>query len=55
MARKEDRAALQVHDIGLLYCAMKPVKSAFKVMVGGGMGRTPILGSVIREFLPGST
>ena len=49
---KEDRAAIAVHDIGLTVKHDADGQIGFQVMVGGGMGRTPILGSVIREFLP---
>lgn len=48
----EDRAAIAVHDIGLTVVHNEAGEIGFKVMVGGGMGRTPILGSVVREFLP---
>jgi sulfite reductase (NADPH) hemoprotein beta-component len=48
----EDRAAIAIHDIGLTVVKNHAGEIGFKVMVGGGMGRTPILGSVIREFLP---
>lgn len=48
----EDRAAIAVHDIGLNVIHNASGEVGFQVMVGGGMGRTPILGSVIREFLP---
>jgi sulfite reductase (NADPH) hemoprotein beta-component len=48
----EDRAAIAVHDIGLTMVRNDAGEVGFKFMVGGGMGRTPILGSVIREFLP---
>jgi sulfite reductase (NADPH) hemoprotein beta-component len=48
----EDRAAIAVHDIGLTVVYNERKEIGFKVMVGGGMGRTPILGTVIREFLP---
>jgi sulfite reductase (NADPH) hemoprotein beta-component len=48
----EDRAAIAVHDIGLTVVHSEDGAIGFKVMVGGGMGRTPILGSVVREFLP---
>ncbi|MES2016154.1 MAG: nitrite/sulfite reductase [Pseudomonadota bacterium] len=48
----EDRAAIAVHDIGLTVVHGDGGEIGFKVMVGGGMGRTPILGSVVREFLP---
>jgi sulfite reductase (NADPH) hemoprotein beta-component len=48
----EDRAATAVHDIGLHMVKNEQGEIGFRVLVGGGMGRTPILGSVIREFLP---
>lgn len=48
----EDRAAILVHDIGLTVVKNEQGEIGFRVFVGGGMGRTPILGSVIREFLP---
>ncbi len=48
----EDRAAIAVHDIGLTVVKNEAGEIGFKFMAGGGMGRTPILGSVIREFLP---
>jgi sulfite reductase (NADPH) hemoprotein beta-component len=49
---EEDRAAIAVHDIGLTVVRNAAGEVGFKVMAGGGMGRTPILGSVVREFLP---
>ena len=49
---EEDRAATAVHDIGLAMARNPAGDIGFRVMVGGGMGRTPIIGSVIREFLP---
>jgi len=48
----EDRAAIAVHDIGLTVVYNDAGEVGFKFMAGGGMGRTPILGSVIRDFLP---
>jgi len=48
----EDRAAIAVHDIGLTAVYNDAGEIGFRFMAGGGMGRTPILGSVIREFLP---
>lgn len=48
----EDRAAIQLHDVGLQALRNEAGEVGFRVLVGGGMGRTPILGSVIREFLP---
>jgi len=47
-----DRAAIAVHDIGLTVVHNDAGEVGFKVMVGGGMGRTPIIGSTIRDFLP---
>ena len=51
-AAAEDRAAVQVHDIGLNLIKNDAGELGFQVLVGGGLGRTPIIGSVIREFLP---
>ncbi|HWU35720.1 MAG TPA: nitrite/sulfite reductase [Methylovorus sp.] len=48
---KQDRAIVQAHDIGLEFYRDSENKMAIKVWVGGGLGRTPILGSVIREHL----
>src|SRR5687767_4005757 len=48
----EDRAAIQVHDIGLQAVRDDAGEIGFRVLVGGGLGRTPIIGAVIREFLP---
>jgi sulfite reductase (NADPH) hemoprotein beta-component len=48
----EDRAAIAVHDIGLSVVVNDAGEIGFRFMAGGGMGRTPILGSVIRDFLP---
>ena len=47
-----DRAATWVHDIGLHVCTDDAGHLGFRVIVGGGLGRTPIIGTVIREFLP---
>ena len=47
-----DRAATQVHDIGLHVVRNESADIGFRVLVGGGLGRTPIIGHVIREFLP---
>jgi sulfite reductase (NADPH) hemoprotein beta-component len=48
----EDRVALQVHDIGLQVLRNDVGEVGFKVYVGGGMGRTPVIGKVIKAFLP---
>lgn len=46
-----DRSAAQVHDIGLNLVRNADGEIGFRVLVGGGLGRTPIIGQVIREFL----
>lgn len=51
-ASEQDRAASQVHDVGLELYANDAGETGFRVRVGGGLGRTPIIGSVIKEFLP---
>jgi sulfite reductase (NADPH) hemoprotein beta-component len=48
----EDRAAIGWHDIGLHLLKNAAGEVGFKVLVGGGMGRTPVIGTVAREFLP---
>ena len=46
-----DRAVTRAHDIGLRMISQKG-EPGFEVIVGGGLGRTPMVGKVIREFLP---
>lgn len=48
----QDRAAVQVHDIGLQILLNEKGEVGFQVYVGGGLGRTPCIGSAIRDFLP---
>ncbi len=48
----EDRAATAWHDVGLHLIKNDAGELGFKVLVGGGMGRTPILGATLRAFLP---
>jgi sulfite reductase (NADPH) hemoprotein beta-component len=48
----EDRAAIGWHDVGLQMVKNAAGEVGFKVQVGGGMGRTPMVGAVIRPFLP---
>lgn len=48
---QQDRAVVQMHDIGMEFYSDANGKLAIKVWVGGGLGRTPILGSVINEHL----
>ena len=47
-----DRAATYLHDIGLHAVRNAAGEVGFRVIVGGGMGRTPIVGHVMQEFLP---
>jgi sulfite reductase (NADPH) hemoprotein beta-component len=49
---EEDRAAFLLHDIGLQLVKNDAGELGFEVFVGGGLGRTPIIGSSIRKFLP---
>ena len=48
----EDRAAIAWHDVGLQLLKNAAGEVGFQVLVGGGMGRTPIIGTEIRAFLP---
>ena len=48
----EDRAATAWHDVGLQVLRDEQGEVGFKVLVGGGMGRTPVIASTIRTFLP---
>ena len=47
-----DRAVTRAHDIGLRMMRSKSGENGYEVIVGGGLGRTPMIGKVIREFLP---
>jgi len=48
----QDRAASEVHDIGLHMARDAQGSIGFTVLVGGGLGRAPMIGQVIRDFLP---
>ena len=48
---EQDRAIVQAHDIGMEFYKDAQGKTAIRIWVGGGLGRTPILGTVIREHL----
>ncbi len=48
---EHDRAATQLHDIGLYLVKNDAGETGFRVLVGGGLGRTPIIGKVIKPFL----
>ncbi|MDE2254971.1 MAG: nitrite/sulfite reductase [Betaproteobacteria bacterium] len=50
----EDRVAASWYDVGLQAVADDAGQVGFRVRVGGGMGRTPMIGAIIREFLPWS-
>jgi sulfite reductase (NADPH) hemoprotein beta-component len=47
-----DRAAVRVHDIGLYLRRNEAGEVGFEVLVGGGLGRTPMIGKTLRAFLP---
>lgn len=49
---QSDRAAIEVHDVGLEAIKDASGQTAFRVTIGGGLGRTPIVGSLIKENLP---
>jgi len=49
---EEDRAAFLLHDIGIQLVKNAQGDTGFRVYVGGGLGRTPVIASSIREFLP---
>ncbi|PXW24788.1 nitrite/sulfite reductase [Paraburkholderia caballeronis] len=48
----DDRAATEWHDVGLRLLRDGNGELGFRVTAGGGMGRTPVIGAVLREFLP---
>jgi len=49
---ERDRAASQVHDVGVHLTRNAAGEPGFRILAGGGLGRTPIIGQVVREFLP---
>ncbi len=51
-ADDEDRAAIRLHDVGLKIVRNDAGEVGFRVYVGGGMGRTPFVAPLIRDFLP---
>jgi sulfite reductase (NADPH) hemoprotein beta-component len=51
-AAAHDRAATKVHDIGLRLHRNGAGEASFEVSVGGGLGRTPFIGKIIKPFLP---
>ena len=48
----EDRAAVHWHDVGLKLKRNAAGELGFEILVGGGMGRTPVIATTIRDFLP---
>src|SRR5580700_3613139 len=48
----QDRAASLVHDVGVHIVRGPSGELGFEILAGGGLGRTPIIGEVVREFLP---
>jgi len=53
-AAEKDRALIKAHDIGIQIVKNSAGEVGYKVIVGGGLGRTPIIGQTLREFLPKS-
>jgi sulfite reductase (NADPH) hemoprotein beta-component len=49
---EHDRAAIKVHDIGIQIVRNQAGEVGYRVLVGGGMGRTPMIGKELRAFLP---
>ena len=47
-----DRAVTRAHDIGIRAVRGKGDETGYEILVGGGLGRTPMIGKVIRSFLP---
>ncbi len=51
---EHDRAVIKAHDIGVQLVTGPEGAPGYKILVGGGLGRTPMIGKVIRDFLPKS-
>ncbi|MGH6995323.1 MAG: nitrite/sulfite reductase, partial [Stellaceae bacterium] len=51
-AATDDRAAVKIHDLGLNLRRNEKGELGFEVLVGGGLGRTPILAQTVRDFIP---
>lgn len=49
---KQDRVATTVHDVGIYLITNDAGEVGFKILAGGGLGRTPVIGSIICEWLP---
>ena len=52
VASKTDRAVIRAHDIGIEIVKNEDGKTGYHIIVGGGLGRTPIIGQTLRAFLP---
>jgi len=48
----QDRAAIKLHDIGIIAKRNEAGETGFEIFVGGGMGRTPMIGKSLRGFVP---
>lgn len=53
-AAEKDRALIKAHDIGIQTVKNDAGEIGYKIIVGGGLGRTPIIGQTLREYLPKS-
>ena len=53
-AAEKDRALIKAHDIGIQIVKNDTGEIGYKIIVGGGLGRTPIIGQTLREYLPKS-
>ncbi len=49
---ENDRAVIKAHDVGLRVVRNQTGEIGYEVIIGGGLGRTPMIGKVLREFLP---
>jgi len=49
---ENDRAVIKAHDVGLRVLQNDAGEIGYEVLIGGGLGRTPMIGKVLREFLP---
>ena len=49
---EQDRAAIAVHDIGIRIVRRESGEVGYRIVVGGGLGRTPMVGKTVRDFLP---
>lgn len=52
IASEEDRAAMRLHDIGIQLVRSDAGELGARFFVGGGMGRTPMIGPMVRDFVP---